>query len=69
MLYDWLVRILPKAYFFLGRIAAEVKQTVDMGYRYRLYREVVREEGGGTQNTLSFEEWDTRRTAKTGVEK
>lgn len=59
MLYDCPVQILPKAYFFLGRIAAEVKKTVDMGYRYRRYREeAVHEEGGGTQNT---------RTVQTGV--
>lgn len=54
----------------MGRIAAELKKTVDVGYRYRRYRdETVHEEGGGTQNTLSFEEWNSQntRTVKTGV--
>lgn len=47
--------LLLQAYYFLGRMASMVAETVACGHRYRLYEEAVPE--GPDRSKTPFEEW------------
>lgn len=47
--------LLLQAYYFLGRMASTVTETVACGHRYRLYEEAVPE--GPERSKTPFEEW------------
>lgn len=53
--FDERLDFLVQAYYFLGRIAAMVVETIECGRRYRLYEENVAE--GTERNRTPFQEW------------